>query len=266
MDTSEPAKVFVHLLPALIPSESLKGGVAVVVDVLRATTVIVRALAAGCTAVIPCREIGEAETVAASFPRDAVLLAGERAGLPIRGFDLGNSPGQFTAEVCRDKTIVMTTTNGTRAILASLKAETVYVASFNNLKATAGEIAVQLLKKHHGHTVHIVCAGTDGQISLEDSLLAGALASHIANVFDLGPESAVDGRIFSDEALMTLTQWLEVARFSRERPLWRLLSLGRGGRNLLAIGCEPDIVEAAGLDSCDVVAKLLRDPLRIVAV
>ena len=179
---TEQAKVFVHLLPKLIPPGSLRGGLAVVVDVLRATTVMVQALAAGCESIIPCGEIEEALQVAAGLPPGTALLAGERQGLPIPGFDLGNSPGEFTSRVCNDKTLVMTTTNGTRAILASQEAERVYIASFTNLRATSEEISVQFLKKDHGHSVHIVCAGTEGHISLEDSLLAGALVSQIADV------------------------------------------------------------------------------------
>ena len=69
-----------------------------------------------------------------------------------------------------------------RAILASLEAERVYIASFTNLRATSDEISVQFLKKDHGRSVHIVCAGTEGHISLEDSLLAGALTSQIAEI------------------------------------------------------------------------------------
>lgn len=169
----EHAHVYVHLLPRLIPHGTLKGGVAVVVDVLRATTVMVHALAAGCEAVMPCGEIDEAREIAAGLPEGTALLVGERQGLPIPGFDLGNSPGDFTPEVCEGKTLVMTTTNGTRAILASLEAERVYIASFGNLRATSTELSVQFLKKDHKHPVHIICAGTDGHISLEDSLLAG---------------------------------------------------------------------------------------------
>src|SRR4051794_12107768 len=114
MTESDGPKVFVHLLPGLIPRGALAGGVAVVVDVLRARTVMVRALAAGCRDVVPCGEIDEALRLAAGLPRGAAILAGERQGLPIDGFDLGNSPASFTPEVCRGKTLVMTTTNGTR--------------------------------------------------------------------------------------------------------------------------------------------------------
>ena len=266
MVPTSQAGIFVHLLPSLIPPGSLRGGVAVVVDVLRATTVIVQALAAGCEAVIPCREIDESQAVAASLPPGTALLAGERHGLPIPGFDLGNSPGEFTPEVCRDKTLVMTTTNGTRAILASLDAERVYIAAFTNLRATTDEISVQFFKKDHGQNVHIVCAGTEGQISLEDSLLAGALTSQIANIIEFVPGAEVAPLIGNDEALMVLTQWLEVERFLEKRPLAKLLSLGRGGRNVLGIGRLMDIAEAAHFDRHNLVAELERQSSRIVAV
>src|SRR3954469_19810045 len=133
----EPPLVYVHLLPDLIPEGALRGGVAVVVDVLRATTMMVHALAAGCVAVIPCGEIDEARQVAASLPPGEAILAGERQGLPIAGFDLGNSPRSCTPEICRGKTLVMTTTNGTRAILAALDAERVLIGAFPNFAATA---------------------------------------------------------------------------------------------------------------------------------
>src|SRR5262245_35942829 len=108
--------IFVHLLPSLIPPGALRGGVAVVIDVLRASTVIVQALASGCEAVIPTLEIDEARRIATSLPAGKSLLGGERHGLPIEGFDLGNSPGDYTDEVCSGKTLVITTTNGTKAI------------------------------------------------------------------------------------------------------------------------------------------------------
>ena len=263
---AEQARVFVHLLPKLIPPGTLRGGVAVVVDVLRATTVMVQALAVGCDAIIPCGEIDEALKVAAGFGPGKALLAGERHGLPIPGFDLGNSPGEFTPEVCRAKTLVMTTTNGTRAILASQDAERVYIASFTNMRAISDEISVQFLKKHHGRSVHIICAGTEGHISLEDSLLAGALTSQIAEFSDISPGSKVAAVFGNDEALMVVAQWLEVERFLEKRPLWKLLSLGRGGQNVLGIGRKLDIDQAAHFDRYNLVAELQRDSMRIVAV
>jgi 2-phosphosulfolactate phosphatase len=266
MAPAERSTVSVHLLPSLIPPGSLRGGVVVVVDVLRATTVMIGALAAGCEAVIPCSEIDEAKKIAAGLPAGTALLAGERQGLPIPGFDLGNSPGEFTPEVCRGKTLVMTTTNGTRAILASVEADRVYIASFTNLRATSDEISVQFLKKDHGHSVHIVCAGTEGHISLEDSLLAGALTNQIVEVADLVPGSRIGTGLGNDEALMVASQWREAERVLENRPLASLLRLGRGGKNVQRIGLVRDIVAASLLDVCPLVAELQRDALRIVAV
>jgi 2-phosphosulfolactate phosphatase len=250
------------LLPRLIPHGSLRGGVAVVVDVLRATTVMVHALAAGCEAVMPCGEIDEAKEVAASLPAGTALLVGERHGLPIPGFDLGNSPADFTREACEGKTLVMTTTNGTRAILASLDAERIFIASFCNLQATSDELAVQFLKKDHRHSVHIVCAGTEGFISLEDSLLAGALAGEIAK----GPGENVAELFGNDEALMVVKEWNEVRRHLSERPLKSVLAQGRGGKNVVRIGMGDDIEASSQIDDLPLVAMVERDPLRVVAV
>jgi 2-phosphosulfolactate phosphatase len=265
MVATEQVNVYVHLLPQWIPPGTLRGGIVVVVDVLRATSVMVEALAAGCEAVIPCGEIDEAKAIAAALPTGTALLAGERLGLPIPGFDLGNSPGDFTPQVCRDKTVVITTTNGTRAILASMDAERLYVASFTNLRATSAEIRVQF-QKDPRRSVHIVCAGTEGSISLEDSLLAGALACRLAQVSELPPRSNSAAHLANDEALIAVTEWLDVERLLERRPLWKLLSLGRGGQNVLGIDRKIDIEQAAGRDRFDLVAVVQRSPFRIVAV
>ena len=259
LSPTERPRVFVHLLPTLIPPGGLRGGVAVVVDVLRATTVMVHALANGCDAVIPCGEIDEAQAVAAALPPGTAILGGEREGLPLPGFDLGNSPGDFTASNCEGKTLVMTTTNGTRAILASQEAERVYIASFANLKATTDELTVQFLKKDHGRPIHIVCAGTEGFISLEDSLLAGALMKGLTETSMPGQAGIPLG---NDEALIVLAQWLELG----DRPVGKLLEMGRGGQNLARIGLDYDIKVAAEVDRFPIIAELSRDPLRIVKV
>src|SRR4051812_17592854 len=121
MASAHRPEVYVHFLPDLVPPGALRGGVAVVVDVLRASTVMIHALAAGSKEVVPCLEIEEARQVKARLPAGTALLAGERHGRPIEGFDLSNSPAEFTAEACRGRTIVLTTTNGTRGVLACLE-------------------------------------------------------------------------------------------------------------------------------------------------
>jgi 2-phosphosulfolactate phosphatase len=264
-------RVYVHLLPALIPEGALRGGVAVVIDVLRATTTMIHALAAGCDAIMPCGEIDEARRVARSLPVGASLLAGERQGLPIEGFDLGNSPGDCTPDNCSGKTLVMTTTNGTRAILASLDADRVLVAAFVNRKATIEALKVD------GRPIHMVCAGTDGQISLEDSMLAGALAheldswawedseAKVATIKIDEEETLPETVLANDEAEIAVSLWRETESIIEEGyTLVDALSDGRGGRRVLSIGLDADLEDAARLDRFPFSAELLRDPLRIV--
>lgn len=151
----------------------------VVFDVLRATSTIVTALANGAAAFIPVEEITEA--IALRRERPDVLLAGERDGLRISGaltggieFDLGNSPREFTPEKINGRTIISTTTNGTRALRACLGAETIVVGSFLNLSATRDFI----IRSKWLHLL-LVCAGTGEKAALEDTLAAGALCDQI---------------------------------------------------------------------------------------
>jgi 2-phosphosulfolactate phosphatase len=162
-------------LPALTRRD-LRGAACVVFDILRATTVFVTALQNGAREIIPVCEIAEA--VARRQADPAVLLAGERDGVKIRAaqsggvdFDLGNSPREFRPEKVRVKTIVSTTTNGTRALRACAKAQIVLASSFLNLGATA-----KYLNQQSPRELLLICAGTGEGTALEDVLAAGALA------------------------------------------------------------------------------------------
>lgn len=153
----------------------LKRKVCVVLDVLRATSTFVTALASGAEAIIPVAEIPEA--IALRRDRPDILLAGERHGLRIGAaltegleFDLGNSPREFTPSRVAGKTIVATTTNGTRALRACAPAQRVLLGCFLNLTATA-----DALLRYEPRQVLIVCAGTGEEAALEDALAAGAL-------------------------------------------------------------------------------------------
>ena len=147
----------------------LKGRVAAVIDVLRATSTIVEALANGAKSVFPTASTDDAVRIAQGLGRKDVLLSGERKSLRIEGFDLGNSPREFTPDVVADKMVVMTTTNGTPALLAGSSADRCVVASFLNLNAAAADLV--------GADVPIVllCAGREGRFSLDDVLCAGSL-------------------------------------------------------------------------------------------
>jgi 2-phosphosulfolactate phosphatase len=242
--------LFVHMLPSLIPPGALDGGTAVVMDVLRASTVIVHALASGIVEIIPCTEADEALRTFAVLPTGTALTSGERRGVTIPGFDLGNSPGDYTPEVCRGKTLVMTTTNGTRAIQASLGAARVLIGSFSNLKATAHAA-------HDGRPIHLVCSGTDGLISFEDTLLGGALISLLDSYGVV---------LANDQAEIARRAWLEIEIGGGVHDrLGEVLAHGRGGRRVIELGYRADIADAARIDKYDLVAELLRDPIRIVS-
>jgi 2-phosphosulfolactate phosphatase len=171
-------KIEVILTPAELPAlakHDLRETGCVVFDVLRAPSTIVTALHNGAKEIIPVSEIAEALALKRKQPD--VLLGGERDGVRIRAaqtggidFDLGNSPREYTTEKVRRKTIVSTTTNGTRALRACAGAKTILAASFLNLGATA-----RFLQQAKAENVLLICAGTQENAALEDILAAGAL-------------------------------------------------------------------------------------------
>ncbi len=236
--------VLVHLLPALAPAGALAGGVAVVIDVLRATTVIVHALAAGCLCVVPCGEIEEAKCRAERLrPGGKVVLGGERHGVPIPGFDLGNSPGDYSCRVCKGATVVLTTTNGTRALLRAAEAERVLVAAFVNFSAVCEQLRTD------PRPVHIVCSGTEGEVSLEDTLLAGAFVDVLADA----------GEVRLNDAARLAWDCFE----NHGCCLRGALEVGAGGQRLRSLGYDADIRAAAEVDKFALAPELRpADPLR----
>ncbi len=234
----------VHLLPELASPEAFTGGVAVVIDVLRAATTIVHALAAGASAVWPVGTIEEAHGLAAKLKAEGkhVLLGGERGGEAIPGFDLGNSPADYVCKICKQAEVVLTTTNGTKALLRAAGAECVYVAGFVNFSA----VGEKLLKENR--PIHLVCSGTDGQVTLEDTLLAGAFV-------DLLHEKRKD---LCDSSRLAWDCHEHHGFIVAEA-----LRLSLGGRNLIELGYEDDIALAAQVDRFMIVPTLRKEPLRL---
>ena len=176
-------KIETILTPAELPSLAqriLREPACVVFDVLRATSTFVTALQNGAAAIIPVAEIAEAVALRKQHPE--FLLAGERDGVRIRAaqsggtdFDFGNSPREFTPEMVSGKTIVSTTTNGTRALRAGAGAKIVLAASFLNLQATA-----DFLRQKNCAEILLIAAGTGEGVALEDVLAVGALMELLA--------------------------------------------------------------------------------------
>jgi 2-phosphosulfolactate phosphatase len=234
----------VHLLPSLVKPAELNGSTCVVIDVLRATTTIATALAAGAKEILPCLEVADAHRLAASLPAGSYLLGGERGGKKIDGFDLGNSPAEYRADLVVGKTIIFTTTNGTRALLACHGAELVLCGAFVNLSPLC-----EAIRKRSN--IHLICAGTDDQISREDVLLAGAIVDRLT---DDAPCS------LNDEASLAKSAWQELKHFDNIK-LGENLKNSRGARNLAEIGMGSDILLACVCNSTSIVPYLAHNRL-----
>ena len=234
----------VALGPAALPAASLAGVSALVVDVLRASTTMVTALAHGCRALLPVAEVAEARARAREVP-DA-LLAGERGGDPPAGFDLGNSPLEFTAERVGGRTIVFTTSNGTRALLAARPAVAVAVAGFVNLTAAADWAVGQ------GRDLVVVCAGELGARSVEDEACAGLL---VDRVLSLVPEAvATPGAAEVAGAARLYAK--DLARLAQDAP---------HARHLAVHGRAADVSACLTLDAFAVVPLYRADVDKIVS-
>jgi 2-phosphosulfolactate phosphatase len=227
-----------------LPSLDLSSTICVVFDVLRATSSMVTALANGAASVVPVEDIPDA--LAYHAQNTGVLLAGERDGVRIEAtltgsldFDLGNSPREFQKEKVAGSTIVMTTTNGTRALRACLRARRVLVGSFLNLAATAESLLAEAPLR-----LLLVCGGTYEQSAFEDALCAGALCHLVWQ--------DCDGDGITDSALMAYKL------FDQEKAdLPAALSQSRNGRRLLASAqLRDDVGYCACRDSVDLVADM----------
>ena len=161
---------------ALAPSD-VSGRVVAVIDVLRASTSIATALNNGAKAVIPLESSDEVVTRSKALERSDVRLAGERKMLAVPGFDLGNSPREFTRAAVEGKTILMTTTNGTPAIANTQGARDVVIASYVNYTAVLTMLRTAL---RGGTDITLVCAGRERQFALEDAGCAGRFATNVS--------------------------------------------------------------------------------------
>lgn len=225
----------VHLLPQLFDPAELQGGVAVILDILRASTTITHALAHGAACVIPTEEVDEALRVKSSLPADSVLLGGERDGLLIPGFDLDNNPFAYSPDVVRGKTIVFTTTNGTRALKRALQADRILIGGFVNLNAVV-DVLLEAKKP-----IHLVCAGTMGKITQEDCLCAGAIVDGV-----LAGWNRRDDDLQDDQAQLAFARYLQANE--AELGLLRAMRNSSGGRNCRRLGFDDQIVRAATID------------------
>jgi len=234
-----------------LTSAEVQGRTVFVIDILRAGTTVCAALHNGARAVVPVASTEEALRLAQTLGVEETVLAGERNAIRIPGFALGNSPREMTPELVRGKTVVITTTNGTGALLAVANSPQVYLAAAANF-TMAGLRANEAWTR--AEEILIICAGREQRFSLDDAYCAGRLV-----------EAALGGgrgrAALNDAALATLDL---VRRYGRrwERPLLA----SRAGRELTELGMKEDVIDAARVDSYPVLAQFQNRRVVVSAV
>ncbi len=222
-------RIDVAFSPAGLSKDEVAGRGVFVIDVLRATTTMCAALHHGARSIVPVSSIADAMTMGQTLGPD-VMLIGERNGRAIEGFALGNSPLEMTEARVRGKTLVMTTTNGTEALLAAAGAAQVFVAAAANLSVATDKVR-QLVTD--GISVLVLCAGRDGRFGLDDAYTAGRLIAPV-----VGERRRLDG--LNDAAVASLDL---VRRYGTSwgRPFRR----SAAGRHLVSIEMADDVADAA---------------------
>jgi 2-phosphosulfolactate phosphatase len=241
----------VHLTPGAVSAEALAGDVVIVIDALRASVTMCRAIEAGATCVWPVLTVEEARARAAALRAAGgggggaagrvVVLGGERGGLRPEGFDLGNSPAEYTPQQVGGREVVFSTSNGTATLLHARRAARVLVGCMGNVAGVVEAVADE------PRTVHIICAGTREAVSMEDVLVAGVIARRL--VEERGRSMVAEDSIRMAMRLATL------AEMGGPEGVREVFWSSRGGRNLRRIGLEGDIEQCARVGGIAVVPR-----------
>ncbi len=234
-----------------LPSGRVASSTVLVIDVLRASTTIIAALANGCAGIRPVAHPEEARQHAGERGWEGTLVAGERDGDPLAGFDLGNSPLEFVPERVHGKRVIFTTTNGTRALLAARPSAAVGIAAFVNLSAAAA------WARGTGGDVTLLCAGDQGSFSLEDYVCAGLLADRLATT-----DAAATLTDAAAEAVEVSRPYAQATERLREESPWarRLVAAGRGADVAACLRLDTTTLVPIFLPGADTIVAPLRDP------
>lgn len=241
----------VSMLPAFAENSDLSGQVAVVIDILRASTTIVHALANGANSVVPCATVKQAWKLAEQFQPQQRRLGGERHCQKIEGFDLDNSPLSYSSEIVAGRDIIFTSTNGTYALEICKPASHILIGAFVNLQALT-DILLRLKKP-----VHLVCAGTNRQLTAEDILFAGAVIQRLtANV--ISPFKVIDV-----QGLLAVDFFNERSKTDEQFRETMFESLG--AENLIKLGLTRDIERAMQFDLFETVPAWDSESSKLIA-
>jgi 2-phosphosulfolactate phosphatase len=238
-------RIEVFFTPHQIDEMYLRDKTVVVIDVLRASTTIATALNNGAKEIIPVTTVESAMKIVGNLFGDVTLLGGERNGKMIEGFNLGNSPLEYTEERVKGKSIVFSTTNGSQAMVKARYAKEMAVMSFVNISA------VENFASEPERDIAILCAGHDGLFSMEDTVCAGMLiqklvARRSVNV-DVG-----------DAGAASLALWK-----TQSRSLYKMMKNTEHGQYLAGIGFGGDLKFCAEVDSISVVPQLVGNVVKL---
>ncbi len=237
---------------SFLPSEETRRNdiCIIVLDILRASSTIVSAFEAGCRSVVPVKDVNEALNLKAENPQ--FLLCGERGGRPPKGFDLGNSPAEYTPQTVQERDLILTTSNGTRAILCGADDSLVLIGGFLNFSAVLDKALIS------GKDILIQCAGSDGAFALEDTFAAAlfvdALNRRVCNM-EIG-----------DSARWALYALKGMAPGKSELSALEIETVLRNsahGKRLIAAGFSEDISLCAQKDTSRLMPLLSQNKLMV---
>jgi 2-phosphosulfolactate phosphatase len=241
-------KLSVYFTSEELKQNDVSGRPVLVVDVLRASTTIVTALGNGAKAVIPAETAADAIQLANNLNRDDLLLTGEQGSERIEGFQCGNSPLEMTPDTVKDMTLVMTTTNGTQALLAAEAGEPVFVGSVINFSAAAA--AAKAAFEATGELI-ILCGGRERRFAMEDAYVAGRFAREILPSRQRGAEI--------DDAAIAALQL--VRRYGEK---WKTaVNASAAARRLKELGMGKDVNAATEVDQFDIVPQYAERQVKV---
>ncbi len=230
----------VYFSTSEVTKRMLSGRGVIIIDVLRATTTLISALANGAERIIPVESVAQAKIESRRYPKGNILLGGERGYEKLEGFDLGNSPREYNRDTVSGKSIVYTSTNGTKGIILGKAGETTTLGAFVNFPRAADYLL------DISRDISIVCCGTSGTFSLEDAVCGGMFVHYIMkNVRSATTNDAAEA---------------SVALFKRYREsIPQMMEMCENGRHLSLLGFQRDVVDCSSIGNIDMVPLLYGD-------
>ncbi|HLP17568.1 MAG TPA: 2-phosphosulfolactate phosphatase [Bacteroidota bacterium] len=238
-------KIEVFFSPSQVDELSLREKNVIVIDVLRASTTIATALLNGAREIIPVNTVESAVKISGNLFGDVVLRGGERNGKMIEGFNLGNSPAEYTIEAVKGKSIIFCTTNGSSAIVKARHAKNLVVAGFINMSSVLEFI------KEIGEDFCILCAGKQSLFCIEDSVCAGMIITELMDDESLNIE-------LNDPAVAASTLYKSMGK-----NLQRMVRATDHGKYLYEIGFKNDIKLCTDIDSVPVLPMLVGNSIKL---